>query len=76
MLMAAHRAGRLRFSGVHAGLADPVAFASFIAPLRKADWVVYAKAPFGGPEAVLAYAAPNRAAKSFATLPIIPSLSA
>ncbi len=52
---AAHRAGRLRFSGGHAGLADPAAFAAFIAPLRKADWVVYAKAPFGGPEAVLAY---------------------
>ena len=54
-LHAAHRAGRLRFSGDHAGLADPAAFAAFIAPLRKSEWVVYAKAPFGGPEAVLAY---------------------
>jgi hypothetical protein len=54
-LHAAHRAGRLRFSGDHAGLADPVAFAAFNAPLRKAEWVVYAKAPFGGPQAVLAY---------------------
>lgn len=26
-----------------------------LAPLRKAEWVVYAKRPFGGPEAVLAY---------------------
>jgi hypothetical protein len=27
----------------------------FLAPLRKAEWVVYAKKPFGGPQAVLAY---------------------
>src|SRR5215216_3581442 len=44
-LLAAHAAGRLRFFGDHAHLA----------PLRKAEWVVYAKRPFGGPEAVLAY---------------------
>jgi hypothetical protein len=31
------------------------AFAAYLAPLRKAEWVVYAKRPFGGPEAVLAY---------------------
>jgi hypothetical protein len=55
MLMAAHRAGRLRFFGNHAGLADPAAFAAFITSLRKSEWVAYAKAPFGGPEAVLAY---------------------
>ncbi len=55
MLMAAHAAGRLRFFGDRANLADPVAFAAFIAPLRKTEWVVYAKAPFGGPQAVLAY---------------------
>ena len=54
-LEVAHRAGRLRFFGDHAGLADPAAFATHIAPLRKSEWVVYAKAPFGGPEAVLAY---------------------
>jgi hypothetical protein len=29
--------------------------AAYLAPLRKAEWVVYAKRPFGGPEAVLAY---------------------
>jgi hypothetical protein len=57
MLAAAHGAGRLRFFGERAGLADPDAFAAFIAPLRRAEWVVYAKAPFGGPEAVLAYLA-------------------
>ena len=55
MLMAAHAAGRLRFFGDHAGLADPDTFATHLAPLRRSEWVVYAKAPFGGPEAVLAY---------------------
>jgi len=54
-LVAAHEAGRLRFLGQHAALADTRAFAAFLAPLRRAEWVVYAKKPFGGPEAVLAY---------------------
>ncbi len=54
-LQTAHRAGRLRFFGDRANLANPDAFATHIAPLRKSEWVVYAKAPFGGPEAVLAY---------------------
>ena len=50
-----HTAGRLAFFGDHAALADRQAFAAFLAPLRKIEWVVYAKDPFGGPEAVLAY---------------------
>lgn len=54
-LSAAHAAGRLSFFGDHAPLADAQSFAAFLAPLRKAEWVVYAKRPFGGPEAVLAY---------------------
>jgi hypothetical protein len=54
-LEAAYRAGRLRFFGKRADLTDPSAFAAHIAPLSKSEWVVYAKAPFGGPEAVLAY---------------------
>ena len=54
-LTALHEAGRLAFFGEQAGLADPAAFAAHLAPLRKAEWVVYAKRPFGGPEAVLAY---------------------
>jgi Putative transposase/Transposase zinc-binding domain len=54
-LMAAHKAGRLKFFGNHAPLADARAFAAYLAPLRKIEWVVYAKRPFGGPEAVLAY---------------------
>jgi hypothetical protein len=51
----AHAAGRLRFFGDHAGLGDNCAFAAFLAPLRKKNLFVYAKPPFAGPEAVLAY---------------------
>jgi hypothetical protein len=54
-LMASHAAGHLKFFGNHAALADPQAFATRLAPLRRTGWVVYAKRPFGGPEAVLAY---------------------
>ena len=56
-LVAAHAAGKLDFYGVHAQLADPNAFAKFLAPLRKRRWFVYAKRPFAGPKAVLAYLA-------------------
>jgi hypothetical protein len=55
MLSAAHAANKLAFHGQHAALADADAFAAFLAPLRRCEWVVYAKKPFGGPEAVLAY---------------------
>lgn len=51
----AYRAGLLRFFGDYARLADPTAFADWLAPMRKCEWVVYAKRPFAGPEAVLAY---------------------
>ena len=54
-LMALHRAGGLAFFGDLAGLSEPQAFAAYLAPLRKTEWVVYAKPPFGGPEAVLTY---------------------
>ncbi|HZD44747.1 MAG TPA: IS91 family transposase [Acidobacteriaceae bacterium] len=54
-LLAAHDAGRLQFFGHHAPLATRQAFASYLAPARKPEWVVYSKRPFGGPEAVLAY---------------------
>jgi len=54
-LAAAHAAGRLHFFGAHAPLAERHAFAAYLAPLRKVQWVVYAKRPFAGPEAVLAY---------------------
>jgi len=45
----------LRFLGHLAPLSDPETFSKRLAPLRKSEWVVYAKRPFGGPEAVLAY---------------------
>jgi hypothetical protein len=51
----AHAAGRLQFFGDNAGLGDKRAFAAFLAPLKKKNWFVYAKPPFAGPEAVLAY---------------------
>jgi hypothetical protein len=54
-LAAAHEAGSLQFFGQHTGLADHHEFAAFLAPLRKIEWVVYAKRPFAGPESVLAY---------------------
>ncbi|MEH2611798.1 hypothetical protein V1293_004087 [Bradyrhizobium sp. AZCC 1693] len=54
-LIATHAAGRLKFFGNHAALADAQAFAAYLAPLRRTEWVVYAKRPFGGPQAVLAY---------------------
>ena len=56
-LLAAHQTGRLAFFGDRAALAEPRAFAAFLAPLRKLEWVVYAKKPFAGPQAVLAYLA-------------------
>jgi hypothetical protein len=54
-LVAAHQAGRLSFFGDYAHLAATQSFAAYLAPLRKAEWVVYAKRRFGGPEAVLAH---------------------
>jgi hypothetical protein len=57
MLAAAHAAGRLAFFANQAALADAAAFAALLTPLRKSEWVVYAKKPFGGPRAVLAYLA-------------------
>ena len=56
-LVAVHQAGRLNFFGDNSELTDAQSFAAFLAPLRKVEWVVYSKRPFGGPEAVLAYLA-------------------
>ena len=50
-----HKAGKLRFFGDLADLADKAAFKAFLKPMRKIIWVVYAKEPFAGPKAVLAY---------------------
>ncbi|MCP5081261.1 MAG: IS91 family transposase, partial [Alphaproteobacteria bacterium] len=54
-LMDLHRMGKLTFFGDLAGLAVAKALTAWLDPLRKAEWVVYAKPPFGGPEVVLAY---------------------
>ena len=51
----AHQAGKLKFFGEHSALASAHAFKAWLAPLRKCEWVVYAKRPFAGPQAVLAY---------------------
>jgi hypothetical protein len=54
-LVAAHAAGQLTFHGAHAGLVTAKAFAAYLAPLKGTRWFVYAKRPFAGPKAVLAY---------------------
>jgi hypothetical protein len=58
-ILAAHRAGRLKFFGAHAHLDNTPAFAAYLAPLHKTKWYVYGKRPFGGPKAVLAYLLPH-----------------
>ncbi|WP_375255917.1 IS91 family transposase [Yoonia sp.] len=54
-LLTLHRAGKLAFFGDLKGLTNAKAFTAYLVPLRNAEWVVYAKPPFGGPEQVLAY---------------------
>jgi hypothetical protein len=54
-LVAEHAAGRLTFHGAHAALVDARVFAAHLAPLKRTRWFVYAKRPFAGPKAVLAY---------------------
>lgn len=54
-LLALHEAGRLAFFGKLAGLANRRTFLRYLSSVRKKRWVVYAKPPFAGPEAVLAY---------------------
>ena len=54
-LTKAHEAGQLRFFGEFAGLVETDVFARWLWPLRNCEWVVYAKRPFAGPAAVLAY---------------------
>jgi len=54
-LIQLYDAGKLAFFGSLASLTERRAFLRHLAPVRKTRWVVYAKAPFAGPEAVLAY---------------------
>jgi hypothetical protein len=52
-LQAAFDAGHLHFFNSLESLRDPAAFARYLAPLRRAESVVYAKPPFGGPNTSL-----------------------
>jgi len=54
-LAQAYADGQLQFFADLERLRDPQAFAAYLAPLRTAEWVVYAKPPFGGPRQVLEY---------------------
>ena len=54
-LFEAHQTGTLQFFGEHAALAKTNTFTDWLKPLRQCEWVVYAKRPFAGPAAVLAY---------------------
>ena len=56
-LTAAFDAGELQFFTDLVGLNEAKAFAAALAPLRTAEWLVYAKKPFAGPKQVLAYLA-------------------
>ena len=55
LLAEAFRSGRLSFRHALAPLNHPAAFARYLQPLRQAEWVVYAKPPFAGPQQVLDY---------------------
>ena len=54
-LTQAHRDGQLQFFGEYQSLAENKVFQAWLKPLRQCEWVVYAKRPFAGPAAVLAY---------------------
>ena len=54
-LRTAFTAGELGFFGELAALAQPAAFTRRLRELRRVEWVVYAKRPFGGSAQVLAY---------------------
>lgn len=54
-LQSAFESGQLQFFSALDRLRDRRQFTGYLAPLRKAEWVVYAKPPFAGPEQVLDY---------------------
>jgi len=54
-LVELYDAGKLQFFGDLKKLIDPRCFNQWLKPVRQCEWVVYAKRPFAGPEAVLAY---------------------
>jgi len=52
-----YRSGELCLTGKLAALSSPSAFYSLLGSLRRKEWVVYSKPPFGGPKHVLKYLA-------------------
>ena len=54
-LINAFDAGKLEFFSSLQSLRDRSSFLDYLAPVREAEWVVYAKRPFAGPEQVLDY---------------------
>jgi hypothetical protein len=68
-LQNAHRMGRLRFFGEYIDLADAEVFAAWLMPMRQVEWVVYAKRPFSGPQAVL-FCSSRRPSLSLMAAPI------
>ena len=50
-----HQTGQLQFFGEYTQLSDAISFVKWLAPMRRCEWEVYAKRPFAGPQAVLAY---------------------
>ena len=70
--MALHRAGDIAFFGDLEHLVQADAFAAWLVPFRKSEWVVYCKPPFDGPESVLAFL--SRYAHRVAILTIAPSV--
>ena len=57
LLRVAFDQGQLAFPGRLSSLADSNRFANWVRPFYQRDWVVYSKAPFGGPARVLKYLA-------------------
>jgi len=57
LLRGSFEQGRLSFHGKLAALADTGAFRRALAVTARAEWIVYAKPPFGGPLQVLKYLA-------------------
>jgi len=56
-LRKAYALGKLKFSGQLADLSDASRFADWLQTVKRSDWVVYAKPPFGGPQQVFKYLA-------------------
>jgi hypothetical protein len=55
LLRAAFKRNEIKFFNAMAPLQEARAFEAFLAPAASTEWVVYAKAPFGGPAQVLGY---------------------